>query len=158
MKKFKKSFIALALALVLFISPAAQTFAAEELPTEAVYDMEKGGTQTFTIRNAEGGVDTVTVREVTSGNGRVANGEYEVGYDNTGIWIASFVINVSNNQIYNAHSPFSHAFVGTIKYPVISRQSVTYAYLAFIYTYGLLSFNTGVDAKITNGNIVVTRR
>ena len=158
MKKFKKSFIALALALVLVISPAAQSFAAEELPTEAVYDMEKGGTQTFTIRNAEGGVDTVTIREVTDGNSRVANGEYLVGYDNTGCWVASFVIAVSSNKIYNAHTPRVSVLAGQAKYPGITRPSTTHAIFAFIYEFNLISFSTGVDAKITNGNIVVTKR
>lgn len=158
MKKFKKSLIALALALVLVISPAEQSFAAEELPTEAVYDMEKGGTQTFTIRNAEGGIDTVTIREVTDGNSRVANGEYEVGYNNAGVWVASMIIAVSSNKIYNAHTPFCCALVGRIKYPIISRPSVTQASLSFIFEHNALLISTGIDAKITNGEITVTRR
>ena len=154
-KTLMRNAIALVLAMVLLVSPM-QVFA-EELPTEAVYDMEKGGTQTFVIRDEDGNVNTVTIKEL-SGNSRVANGEYEVGWDNTGVWIASFVINVSSNKIYNAHSPFYYALRGYIKYPAITRPSTTQASLAFIYEINLMNFNTGVDAKITNGNIVVTKR
>ena len=158
MKKFKKNLIALMLAMVLVLSATVPSFAAEELPTEAVYDLEKGGEQTFTIRDADGSIDTVTVREISSGNARVADGTYEVGYNNTGAWTASFLINVSANKLYNPHDPFCYAWTGSINYPTLARPSTTYAYLAFIYDYGILSFRTGVDANITNGNIIVTKR
>ena len=154
-KTFMKNAVALVLALVLLINPM-QVFS-EELPTEAVYDLEKGGTQTFVIRDQDGNVNTVTVREL-DGNSRVANGEYEVGCQQAGAWIASFIISVSSNKIYNAHSPFCHAYVGTIKYPAIARPSTSYAYYAFIYEVSMINFSTGVDARINNGEIVISRR
>ena len=158
MKKFKKNLIALSLALVLVLSPVAQSFAAEEIPTEAVYDIEKGGEQTFLIRDTDGSIDTVTVREVTNGNARVADGTYEVGYSNTGVWVASFLINVSANKIYNPHDARYSTWAGSIKYPVLSRPSTTNAFLAFVYEFNLIRISTGVDAKITNGNLIVTMR
>ena len=106
-RSFKRSVIAMMMAMVLLVSPM-QVFA-EEVPTEAVYDMEKGGTQTFVVRNAEGGIDEVTIREL-SGNSRVANGEYEVSFKKPAVWTAGFIISVSNNQIYNAYSPFHYCF------------------------------------------------
>ncbi len=155
MKTLRRNAVALVLALVLMLSPM-QVFA-EEIPTEAVYDMELGGTQTFLVRDEDGNVGTVTVREL-SGDSRIANGEYEVIYDNTGVWIASFTIAISSNKIYNAHSPFNYALIGTIKYPVLTRPSTTQATYAFIYEYNLMNFTTGVDAKIINGDVVITKR
>lgn len=154
-KTLLRNAVAFVLALVLLINPM-QVFA-EELPTEAVYDMEKGGTQTFVVRDQDGNVNTVTVREL-EGNSRLENREYEVGYNNTGVWIASFIVAVSSNKIYNAHSPYYYALRGDIKYPVISRPSTTHALLAFIYELNLMNFSTGVDVKITNGNFVITMR
>ncbi len=154
-RSFKRSAIAMMMAMVLLVSPM-QVFA-EEVPTEAVYDMEKGGTQTFVVRGEDGKIGTVTIREL-EGNSRVANGEYEVGYDNTAVWVASFVIAVSSNQIYNAHSPFHFTYAGEIRYPALTRPSTTHAIYAFIYRMNTISYSTGVDAKITNGNIVVTKR
>lgn len=153
-RSFKRSVIAMMMAMVLLVSPM-QVFA-EEVPTEAVYDMEKGGTQTFVVRNAEGGIDEVTIREL-SGNSRVADGEYEVGYNNTGVWIASFVINVSSNKIYNAHSGQYYVYLGSIRYPAISRPSTTQAIYSFIHVRNMVNYITGVDAIISNGNIVVSR-
>ena len=157
MKKFKKmqNVIAVVLALVLLLNP--MSVFAEELPTEARYDLEKGGTQTFTIREEDGSVATVTIEEV-SGNSRIANGNYKVTYDLTGIWNAGFYVSISNNQIYNAYSPFYYCFAGEIKYPALTRPSVTQARLAFIYIKTNIYYSTGVDATIKNGELLVTKR
>lgn len=157
MKKFKKmqNVIAVVLALVLLLNP--MSVFAEELPTEARYDLEKGGTQTFTIREEDGSVATVTIKELNS-NSRVANGDYEVRYDKLLAWSAGFSISVSKNQIYNAYSPFYTCIRGSIKYPVLTRPSVTQASYAFIYKIDQINFTTGVDANIINSEIVVTQR
>lgn len=155
MKSLMKNALALALAIVLVLSPM-KAFAAE-LPTEAVYDMEKGGTQEFLIRDAEGNVGTVIIEEI-EGNSRVADGNYRVSYDNTGVWEAGFFVSISDNKIYNAYSPFYYALAGEIRYPGLTRPSTTQAVLAFIYVRNLINYNTGVSAKITNSNLVVTKR
>ena len=157
MKKFKKmqNVIAVVLALVLLLNP--MSVFAEELPTEARYDLEKGGTQTFIIQGEDGEIATVTVEEL-SGNSRVANGEYRVAYENRPVWTAGFDVSIKNNQIYNAHSPFHTCIIGQIKYPALTRPSVTKASYAFIYTKSNLTFSTGVDATIVNGEMVISRR
>lgn len=157
MKKMKKmrNVMAVVLALVLFMSP--MSVFAEELPTEARYDMTKGGTQTFVIQDENGEVATVTIEEL-SGNSRVANGDYRVTCENTYVWTAGFYISVSNNQIYNAYAPFYSCLFGEIKYPVLTRPSVTKATFAFIYERANLNYATGVDATITNSKLVVTKR
>lgn len=152
-RSFKRSVIAMMMAMVLLVSPM-QVFA-EEVPTEARYDLEKGGRQTFVVRNAEGGIDEVTIREL-SGNSRVANGEYEVSYEKPGVWTAGFNIAVTNNQIYNAYSPFHFCILGEIKYPALTRPSVTKAVYSFIYEITNINFSTGVEATISNNELVVT--
>ena len=156
MKKIKKmrNVMAVVLALVLLMSP--MSVFAEELPTEARYDLEKGGTQTFTIRDEDGEVATVTIEEL-SGNSRIANGDYKVIYDNV-VWYAEFKISVSNNQIYNAYDPYHYCLRGEIRYPALSRQSTTYISYAFIYVLNMINYVTGVDAKIINSELVITRR
>jgi len=157
MKKIKKmrNVMAVVLALVLFMSP--MSVFAEELPTEARYDMTKGGTQTFVIQDENGEVATVTIEEL-SGNSRVANGNYKVTYNTTGVWSAGFNVSISNNQIYNAYSPFHYCIIGEIKYPALTRPSVTQASYAFIYIKSSIYFATGVDATIKNGELIVTKR
>lgn len=156
MKKFKKmqNVIAVVLALVLLLNP--MSVFAEELPTEARYDLEKGGTQTFTIREEDGSVATVTIEEV-SGNSRIANGNYRVVYDNT-VWYASFSVSISNNKFYNAYDPYNYCLRGEIRYPALTMQSTTHVAYAFIYVINMINYVTGVNAKITNGELVITRR
>lgn len=157
MKKFKKmqNVIAVVLALVLLLNP--MSVFAEELPTEARYDLEKGGTQTFVIQDENGEVATITIEEL-SGNARVANGDYRVKYDQLLAWTAGFYISVSNNQIYNAYSPYYACVRGSIKYPVLTRPSVTQASYAFIYKIDQINFPTGVNATISNAELIVSQR
>ena len=156
MKKFKKmqNVIAVVLALVLLLNP--MSVFAEELPTEARYDLEKGGTQTFTIREEDGSVATVTIEEL-SGNARVADGNYRVSYDNT-VWQAAFSVSISNNKFYRLYDPYSYALVGSIQYPGLTMPSTTHAIYAFIYQSVSIKYATGINAKIINGEVVITKR
>ena len=115
MKSFRNCAMALMMALILVLSPM-KVFAAEDLPTEAHYDLEKGGTQTFVIQDENGEIATVTIEEV-AGNSKVANGTYDVSYVMPLVWTAGFHIDISNNQIYNAHSAYYTCVTGEIKYP-----------------------------------------
>ena len=156
MKKMKKmrNVVAIVLALVLMLSP--MSVFAEELPTEARYDLEKGGTQTFTIREEDGSVATVTVEEI-AGGARIADGNYRIAYDNT-VWKAAFSVSISNNKFYNAYDPYCFAIYGEIRYPALTRPSTTNVIYAFIYQSLSNMYSTGLDAKITNGELVVTKR
>ena len=158
MKKrtFKRSAIAMLMAMVLLVTPM-QVFA-EEVPTEARYDLEKGGTQTFVVQDENGEVAEIVIKEL-EGSSRVANGNYEVSFKKPAIWTAGFNISVSNNQIYNAYSPFHYCYIGQIKYPFLTRPSVTKATYGFIYeTLSNVSISTGLDATISGSEIVVTQR
>ncbi len=155
MKNFKKSGVALLMVLVLVLSPM-KVFAAE-LPTEAVYDLEKGGTQTFLVQDENGEIGEVTIEEV-AGNARVSNGDYRVAYENPLVWTAGFYVSISNNQIYNAYSPFHHCLVGEIRYPALTRPSITEASYAFIFERSNINYATGVNAKIVNGEMIVSKK
>ena len=156
MKKMKKmrNVVAIVLALVLMLSP--MSVFAEELPTEARYDLEKGGTQTFTIREEDGSIATITVEELPA-TARIADGNYRVVYDNT-VWYASFSVSISNNQFYNEYDPYNYCLRGEIRYPALTRQSVTHVAYAFIYVLNGVNYVTGVNAKIVNKELVISRR
>lgn len=158
MKKrtFKRSAIAMLMAMVLLVSPM-QVFA-EEVPTEARYDLEKGGTQTFVVQDENGEIGTVTVEEL-EGSSRIANGNYQVSYENPLVWTAGFNVSISNNQIYNAYSPFHYCIMGEIKYPALTRPSVTKATYAFIYrSISNINISTGLDATISGSELIITKR
>ena len=156
MKNLKKmrNVVAVVLALVMVLNPM-KVFA-EEVPTEARYDLTKGGTQTFVIRGEDGEVGTVTVEEL-SGDSRIADGNYRISYDNT-VWQAAFSVSISNNKFYNAYNPYSFAAIGDIRFPALTRPSTTNVVYAFIYESISMMYSTGVDAKITNGELVVKKR
>lgn len=155
MKSLMKNAIALILAIVLVLSPM-KAFAAE-LPTEAVYDMEKGGTQVFTVQNENGEINQITIEEI-SDNARISNGNYKVTYDNTGIWTAGFYVSISSNKITNAYSPFHSVAAGSISLPVLTRNSTTKATYAFIYKLGVINYSTGVIATMSGTDLIVSKK
>lgn len=155
MKSLMKNAIALTLAIVLVLSPM-KAFAAE-LPTEAVYDMEKGGTQTFTVQDENGEIHQITIEEI-SNNARISNGNYKVTYNNTGAWSAGFYVSISSNKITNAYSPFHTVVAGSIVLPVLTRNSNTKATYAFIHKLGVVNYSTGVVATMSGTDLVVSRK
>lgn len=155
MKSLMKNAIALILAIVLVLSPM-KAFAAE-LPTEAVYDMEKGGTQTFIVQDENGEINHITIEEI-SNNARISNGNYKVTYDNTGVWRAGFSVSISSNKITSAYSPFHSVATGSITFPVLTRNSTTKATYSFVYKFGVINYGTGVIATMSGTNLVVSKK
>ena len=155
MKSLMKHLVALTLALVLVLSPM-KAFAAE-LPAEAVYDLEKGGTQTFTIQDEEGEIHHVTIEEV-AGNARISNGNYKVTYDNTLFWTAGFYVSVSSNKLTKAYSPFHSVLSGSIQFPVLNLNSNTKATYAFIYKLGAINYSTGVIATMSGTDLIISKK
>ncbi|MBE5956542.1 MAG: hypothetical protein E7253_08820 [Lachnospiraceae bacterium] len=156
MKTFRNCAMALVMALVLVLSPM-RVFAAEELPTEAHYDLEIGGTQTFVIQDENGEIATVTVSEV-AGDSRIATGTYRVEYEVPLAWVAGFYVSISNNQIYNAYGAYYTCFRGEIRYPSLIRPSNITASYVFIYENINIPVSTGFDATISGSVLKLTRR
>lgn len=94
MKRGKK-IVSLLLTMMLFIQCSAISYAKEpdSLPQEAVYDLQKGGTQTFEIVESDGNKAIVTISEEKAIS-RIANGSYNVKYTSVGCWTAGFKVSI----------------------------------------------------------------
>lgn len=154
--KMVKRCMAMLLLVILMVCNVMPVSAAD-YQTEAVYDLEKGGTQAFVIRNEEGELVEVVIEELP-GNARIANGNYKVRYKNTGAWEAGFYVEISSNQISRAYSPFYTAVAGSISLPSLVRNSTTKATFSFIYKMGLVNYSTGVVATMSGTELTVKQK
>ncbi len=155
MRTLKKRFFSVVLVAALVLS---NTFvaSASESQTEAVYDLQKGGTQTFVVEGQDGEVQQITIEEV-AGNARVTDGTYKITHETSG-WEAGFYVKISNNQITSAYSPFHVALRGSIKNASLARNSSVKATYSFIYKVTIFSYDAGVIASISNSNLVVSQK
>lgn len=157
MRRIKRKFLAVTLVVMMFMMNTFMVSAAEP-KTEALYDLEKGGTQTFVIGNSDGEIQRVTIKEIAT-NARVASGTYEVAFE-TSNWEAGFYVTISrsSNKITSAYSPFHTALRGSIKDATLVRNSNIKATYSFIFQLTILKFNTGVIAEISDSNLVVSQK
>lgn len=154
MKKIAKKLLVTLLIGGMVLSHADMVSAAD-IPTEAVYDLEVGGTQEFIIQDADGEKATVIVEEIP-GNARVDAGTYKITHK-AASWTAGFYVQISDNKFASAYSPFYDVRVGTISGAKLSKDSdvkVTYSFLHK----ALITRDTGVIAKISNLELVVSKK
>ena len=145
MRHIKRKFLAVILVVMMFMMNTFMVSAAEP-QKEAVYDLKKGGTQTFVIENADGDIQRVTIEEITD------NASFQ-----TSNWEAGFYIKVSNNQIKSAYSPFHTALYGSIKGAALVRNRSVKVSYSFIFQLTIFKFNTGVVAAISNSTLKVSQ-
>ena len=126
---------------------------ASEIETEAAYDLEKGGIQTFFIQNEDGEIDVITIEEVKA---RMGAGIYKVVCEENG-WTAGFYIIIVDNQIQAVHSPFYSTTVGEITNCSLIRNSSIKATYAFVYYIKPIKESTGVIATISNSQSKVSK-
>ena len=159
MKKQNKKVFALGMAIILTLTNAFVVCAEDSpatLPTEAVYDLEQGGTQTFNILNEDGENDIIIVEEIPN-VGRVAAGTYKVSYKSSS-WNAGFYVKISSNQITSAYSPFHTVINGEITQSKLVKNSNTKATYSFLHRLTIFSFNTGVVAQISDSKLMVSKK
>lgn len=155
MKTLKKRITSVALVIALVFSNAFVVGATEK-QTEAVYDLQKGGTQTFVVESKDGELQQITIEEVVE-NARVAEGAYKITHKTSG-WEAGFYVKISNTQITSVYSPFHVALRGSIKNASLVRNSSVKATYSFIYKVTIFSYDAGVIASISNSNLVVSQK
>ncbi len=122
------------------------------LSTEALYDLEKGGTQTFKILDKENNIIDVTIKEVL-GKNKVANGTYEVEYSSLGCWRAGFKVDVLNNKFEAVYSSFCVALIGSIRNRIIHVESPTSIVYRFNYIVGAIGVITGFQTVISGNTL-----
>lgn len=122
----------------------------------ATYDLRKGGTQTFHVTDQDGNEIVITIEEIP-GNARISNGSHKVTLEHKLFWTAGFSVNISNNKITSAYSPFHKVVWGSISSPSLTLNSSTKATYKFIHKAGLISTTTGVVAEMSGSTLTVSR-
>ena len=151
-----RKIMALILICVLLVTTCTNVLA-KEVSTEAVYNLQLGGMQTFIIRDYDGEIAEVVIEEMEN-KSRVANGNYKVTYKNTGAWEAGFYVEISSNQIVSVYSPFYSVATGSISQATLVRNSTVKATLSFIYKLAIMSYSCRVVAEIEGTNLVVSKK
>ena len=128
---------------------------ASEIETEAAYDLEKGGIQTFFIQNEDGEIDVITIEKVVS-KARMDAGTYKVVCEASS-WTAGFYLIIADNQIQAVYSPFHSTLTGKIINSSLIQNSNVKATYAFVHQVTLVNFNTGVIATISNSQLKVSK-
>lgn len=149
--------VSVAFAMVMMVVLNNKNVSANELSKEAVYDLEKGGIQQFIIQNENGETSEVIIEEI-NGTTRIESGKYKITYNNPGIWEAGFYVEISNNKIASAYSPFHSVATGAILYPSLVRNSEIKVTYSFVYKQGVANYCTGVVAEMSGADLTVRRK
>lgn len=151
-----KKVVAIMLMIFVFVANICTVQAAEVSGEEAIYDLEKGGTQQFALVD-DNGDEMIIIVEELSGNERISAGNYKVTHT-TSSWSAGFYVTISSNKITKAYSPFHSVESGSISSATLTLNSSTQATYSFKHKWGIITWNTGVVAKISNGDLVVSKK
>lgn len=128
---------------------------AEQQNVTAEYDILQGGSQEFTLYDAEGNPVYVTIEEESTIY-RVADRTYSVSFKSPMAWEAGYKVDVKNNTISSVHSPWSRTILGTISAQRLVKESSTQATYYFTYKITALSTYQGVRTKVSSSKITVT--
>lgn len=150
----KKHGLAMILILVMVIVNSFSV-CASETNMEAIYDLQKGGTQTFLIESKDGEIDEIIIEEVV-GQAKIDAGTYKV-VCKTSAWTAGFYVIIMDDKIQAAHSPFYSTTTGEIVSGFLIRNSNLQATYAFVYQVKPLNVNTGVIATISDAQLKVSK-
>ena len=153
-----KKTITLLLTMMLFFQCSAINYAKEpdSLPQEAVYDLQKGGIQTFEIIESDGKKAIVTISKEKTLS-RISNGSYNVKYTSIGCWTAGFKVSISNNNFTSAYAPYIGLKAGKAYGQKLAVETNKKASFYFTYSFGLASNLTGVRAVISGTSLKVSK-
>lgn len=156
MKKNKKKIVFILLAMMLEILNTLVVSAAE-LPKQAVYDLEEGGTQTFLVKNEKDEEIQIVVEEIID-NSRISDNKYRIVLTSPGAWTAGFYVIIVNNQIEGVYSPFYSTFSGSIINGYFMKNSNMKATYSFVYKATLfLEYETGVQVTMSGTELKVSK-
>ena len=127
----------------------------ENTTTVAEYDLKEGGTQRFEIIDEQGECIEVTVTELEK-TSRISNGSYNVEFSKPLSWQAGFYVDVKNNQIISAYSPYYKVDIGRIYNDTLKKDSNVKVSYHFTYQQYVRYYSTGIYAQITNSTMRVS--
>lgn len=153
--------ILLILGLVVFISFGTQEVHAEAAqPTgnqeKIIYDLEQGGTQSFTVVTSAGEEIVIEVEKIPSMLRSVKNGNYKISAATPGQWKAEYQISISGNKITKAYSPSIVAYTGSFtsaKLTVDNTKQATYYLKRKV---SLITTSINLRAKLLTNSISIS--
>jgi len=101
---------------------------------------------TFRVEEADQGFSIMSL----------ANKTYTVSHIESGVYEASFKIDINTNRIRRAHSDNIKIFRGSISNRQLSRVSDTRARLSFTHRYLLFTANNAITANVSGGKLSIT--
>lgn len=135
-----------------FDSQAAKP-ATIESSTCAEYDLDIGGTQTFTIRDKNNNPLNVTIAEDKST--KLDNRTYSVSFTSPLAWEAGYKVDVRNNSITSVHSAWNKEITGKILSARLKKESskqatyyLTYQRLTIVTSPGVRTTISGTKMKV----------
>lgn len=129
MKRIIKKIVApLTVAIMLLASDISVS--AAENNNVAVYDLTKGGTQTFSMKNSVGNNVLITITELFSATRGLENRSYSVSYRSLLSWEAGYNVVIYNNSISSVNSPYYICFIGSIYSAYLRKDSSVQATLS----------------------------
>jgi hypothetical protein len=160
MKSIWKIMFMMSLSFVILVGSYSSIVRAEENiepeGEEISYDLQKGGTQIFSVAN-ENSEDSYIIVEELANAERIASGSYQISFTSAGAWKAGFKVKISNNKITSAYSPSYAVITGSIRNATLVRNSDTKATYSFLYKILNLNYSTGVKARISDGKLKVSQ-
>lgn len=157
MRKIQKVLLAMVLCATLIGSQFCIANASEATSDmTAVYDLKKGGTQSFTITEDDGSTSEIIVEELPA-KARVNNGNYKISRNLPHKWSATFYVNISSNKITKAYNPSVKALLGSITNVSLKKNSSSKATLSFLHVHTLSHSRTGIAANIQNSTLFISR-
>lgn len=127
----------------------------ENTATVAEYNLKEGGTQRFEIIDAQGEAVKVTITELKK-TSRISNGSYNVEFSKPLSWQAGFYVDIKNNQIISAYSPYHSVYIGRIYNNILKKDSNIKASYHFTYQQYSRYYSTGICAVVKNDKLEVS--
>lgn len=104
-----------------------------------------------------GKITEIVIEDIKT-NTKIANATYKVSYKNPGIWEAGFYVEITDNKITKAYSPFYSTATGTILYPSLTKNSEIKVTYSFLYKQAAINYSTGVIAEISGTDLIVSQK
>ncbi|WP_162607527.1 DUF5626 family protein [Lachnoclostridium sp. An181] len=113
--------------------------------TFAEYDLNVGGTQTFTIQNKNIKLNIIITEEMPIM--KLANKTYSISFTSPLAWKAGYKVNIHNNSIASVHSAWNKEITGKILSARLKKESSKQA--TYYLTYQRLGFVTSPGVRVT---------
>lgn len=156
MKTLSK-FVSMLFVLFSIILSNSTSVLAAEYDSEAVYDMNIGGTQNFVLEDSKGKEIYITILENSLQTRALENKSYSISLTAPLSWTAGYNVVIRNNLISSVNSPHYKCYTGKISSAALKKDSSKQATLRFTHTVLGISTRGGVRTNIADNKLKVSR-